>query len=241
MSLERFFAYPTETVEYIANVSDRYKYFYLATPKAASTTILEVLQAAEVDGTRERLPQYVHDRGASPLLSPLRSAASPEQILAGTRYFKFSYVRNPYTRILSAYLDKIAGNDYERARLLPTLGLPQSAELEFRDFLRAILAQRDSWRDIHWTTQTRLMQCNNFQYHFIGRYESFPLSFPGVLQRIGIPPSYYESSQGRLHATKAGELVAQYIGDQERELILTIYEPDFRNFGYGNDPSVAHL
>jgi len=35
--------------------------------------------------------------------------------------------------------------------------------------------------------------------------------------------------------------VAELIGHDERDLILTIYEADFQAFGYGLDPNVADL
>lgn len=241
MGLERFFRYPTQTVDYVSNISDRFRYFYLANPKVASTGILRALQSAEVDGDQSRIPEFVHDRGASPLLSFSNTTLSPEHILTAGRVFRFTYVRNPFTRILSAYIEKIETEEAERERLLPTLGLAPDRKPTLLEFLRAIQAQRDDWRDIHWTTQSRLIQANNIDYSFIGRFESFAASFPVVLDRLGIDRSHYEAERKPQHATNANARVLEYIGPAEREAIVAIYHADFSAFAYGVDPAVAHL
>lgn len=240
MSIERYFNYPSQTVEYISNISERYKVFYLANPKAASTGILRTLQLAEVDGDMTRVPEFVHERAHSPLLNFASSSHSPDEILASPAFFRFTYVRNPFSRTLSAYLDKIVADEGERERLLPMLGLSASDRPSFLTFLKAVDAQRDGWRDIHWTTQKRLVQLNNVDYSFIGRFESFRDTFPALIQQLGIPAEHLSDTRPA-HTTDASARIAEFVGDDERELILSIYESDFRAFGYGLDPSVAHL
>jgi len=242
MTIERFLPYHSETAEYLCHVSDRYKYFYLANPKVASTTILRALQLAEVDGDKTRVPDAdsIHRRELSPVLTIPRSHYAPEIILDTPEFFRFTYVRNPYTRALSGYLDKVVRDPEERARLLPTLGLPPNAEISFLEFLQAVHAVRDSWRDLHWMTQGRLVQSNNIRYHYIGRFETFSTSFPKLLERMRIDPSYFESAH-RPYVTDAGRKLAQYLGSEEQQLILTIYESDFVIFGYGRDPAMAHV
>ena len=241
MGLERFFRYPTETVNYVANISERFRYFYLANPKVASTGILRALQSAEVDGEQSRIPQFVHDRTASPLRSFSNASLAAEDILGDPNFFRFTYVRNPFTRVLSAYIEKIETEVPERERLLPTLGLSPNKTPSLLEFLKAVQAQRDDWRDIHWTTQSRLIQASNIGYNFIGRFESFSASFPFVLDRLGVDRAHYDAKNSSSHATGANTRVLDYIGPVERETIISIYHADFVGFAYGLDPSTAHL
>lgn len=241
MGLERFFRYPTRTVDYVSNISERFRYFYLANPKVASSGILRALQSAEVDGDQSRIPESVHDRSASPLLSFSQSSQAPESILGTPGFFRFTYVRNPFTRALSAYIDKIETESPERTRLLPTLSLPADRTPTLLEFLTAVQAQRDDWRDIHWTTQSRLLQANNISYSFIGRFESVAQTFPLVLDRLGIDRAHYNPASRAPHATGANSLVQKYFGAAERELILSIYHADFVGFAYGLDPASAHF
>lgn len=241
MGLERFFRYPTQTVDYVSNISERFNYFYLANPKVASTGVLRALQLAEVDGDQSRVPAFVHERTASPLLSFSNTSLSPEEILGSPRFFRFTYVRNPFTRVLSAYIDKIETEAPERERLLPLLGFAPNKPPSFIEFLRAVQAQRDDWRDIHWTTQSRLIQANNIGYSFIGRFESFGASFPLLLDHLGIDRLHHDATVRAVHATGANTRVQGYIGPEERDAIISIYHADFVGFAYGLDPAAAHL
>lgn len=239
MSYTRFFPHPTETVLYQWHLSERFKYAYNATPKAATTGILRALQIAE-NSAYQPAPDKIHDREASPLKTIEQVDLAAEQVFAGSEIFRFTYVRNPFTRILSAYLDKMF-NPYERARLAPDLGLDPDAPPAFPDFLLAVQSQRDSWRDIHWQTQDRLIQRANVHYHFIGRFETWAQSFPIIARRVGISGPIMEWTGKPVHATDATSLVDLHIGPKERDIILAIYDADFWSFGYSPDPKLASL
>lgn len=238
MTLERFFRYPTPTVNYLVNVSERFRYCYINNPKCASTGILRALQLAEVDGDDAKLPSDAHDRSQSPLLNFDTCSAAPDEVM--TDFFVFSYVRNPYTRVLSAYIDKIEQEEPERIRLLPTLGLDPASTPTFLEFLQAVQKQRDDWRDIHWSTQSRLMQINTIKYRFIGRFEYFAESFPKLLDRLKIPREHFDDARLPRHVTHANQRIKDYVGLKEREIIASIYHADFANFGYGMDPYLAN-
>jgi hypothetical protein len=239
MTLERFFRYPATTVNYLVNISDRFRFCYVNNPKCASTGILRALQMAEAGGNFSRLPEFVHDRTKSPLLSFENSTRSPDDVMR--EFVVFTYVRNPYTRALSAYIDKIEQEAPERVRLLPTLGFAPESRPSFLEFLLAVQKQRDDWRDIHWTTQSRLLQANNISYSYIGRFESFATSFPSLLERLGIDRKYFDSKYLPTHVTRANDRVGDYIGPKERDLIASIYYADFSTFAYGLDPYVASI
>src|SRR5690348_8095516 len=132
MSIARFFNYTADIVRYHSNISDIWRYYFFANPKVASTTTLYVLQTAERNGTPPLL-EDLHNRSKSPLRS-FDEHVTPEVVLTGDAYFKFAYVRNPFTRILSCYLDKIVGNQDERRRLAPQLGFSPDHHPTFREF-----------------------------------------------------------------------------------------------------------
>lgn len=237
-STEKFFDYPFDSVVYHGNISEKFSYFYLSNPKVASTTVLTVLQTAERDGIP---PHHVEDRVESPLLSFRTARLSADAILAGDRFFKFTYVRNPFTRILSCYLDKMVQVERERVRLLPTLGFPTDYRPTFIEFLDAIYAQPDESRDAHWMSQARLIGMGKIDYDFIGRYETFASTFPKVLDRLGIDSGLFIPQTKALHATDAAARIEKYMGDEERKLILAIYRTDFRMLAYGTDLATARL
>ena len=103
--LDKSFCYPPEKANYLINISKTYKYVYLETPKVACSTIKRTFQKAEVTALGGEVAKNIHDKNLSPLLSPLDIQNGLDSMFEGDEFFRFSFVRNPYSRILSAYLD----------------------------------------------------------------------------------------------------------------------------------------
>ncbi|MBX3428473.1 MAG: sulfotransferase family 2 domain-containing protein [Hyphomonadaceae bacterium] len=236
--LSELFAFPPSQAEYLINYSPRFSYVFIETPKAGCSTIKRKLQAVEVDGDRSKLPANVHDKANSPLQSPRDSGLSDQQLLRDADLFRFCFTRNPYTRVLSAYLDKIVDNDWERARLAPTLDLPADEIVSFESFLIAVANQPDPERDIHWRTQVGLLKPRHIPYDFIGRFENIGSSLRSVVARISEKASG-EMEPLAFHATNATRRVIQYVGKAEAKLIRSIYADDFAVFCYARDPYFA--
>lgn len=229
---DHFAQHPALT-EYICHWARRVGCIYVETPKVACTTIKRVLQAAELGGERQGdLPEDVHDRAASPLLSPGQDTEGFTAALTDEDTFRFAFVRNPYSRALSCWLDKMVTNRSERTRMAPLLGLDPEAPPTLADFLSAVLHQPEARRDPHWATQTHLLHPHGIRYAFIGRFEQFRAEFTRVCQHLGIG-EHAGTLPGTWHATDASAKVRNLVGPEEAALIRRIYEADFRNFGYG--------
>ena len=218
-----------ERAAYLVHFSVKHRFLYVETPKVACSTIKRMLQ--RIVGIA---PQDVHDRSQSPLCSPLTDAAGFLEAQASD-YLRFSFVRNPFTRILSCYLDKFVTNSFERARLLPELGLKSDADLSFTDFLEAVQSQTYYDMDIHWLPQSVILE-GLVKPAFIGRFENIRADMASVLAAIG---SHEEAQPFRPHATDAGAKVAEYLTPEALRLILEIYEQDFIQFSYSPDPRFA--
>lgn len=225
---------------YLLNVSERFRYVYVETPKVGCSSIKATLQRLEVDGDASRAPAYVHDKVASPLLSPTDIQKPPSDYLAGDEYFRFCFIRNPTTRILSAYLDKIVGNNFERARVAPPLGLPPDRPCAFHEFLEALLAVPDPQRDAHFQSQTGLLAVDAVAYHIVGRFERFEETFAAVLNRIA-PGAADGMIRVDHHRTGAAQVVNDHVGPRERALLLGLFQEDYRRFCYSPDPVFATL
>lgn len=233
------FGQPEAMTNYICHWSPARRYIYVETPKVACTTVKRVLQAADLPAGAATGPaRDVHDRALSPLLSP---RADPGGFLAAMEdpaCFRFAFVRNPFTRALSCWLDKFVTNDYERRRLAPLLGLDPGTVPAFADVLAAIAAQPEEARDPHWATQSYLLRPGWVSYSFLGRFEAFRPQFLKVCETLGIA-EHAADLTGTWHATGADGKLATHFGPREADLVRHIYEEDFRNFGYGWDPRVV--
>lgn len=237
--IREMFDQPLPITNYLCHWSMKNRFVYVETPKAACTTIKRVLQQAEVGGgmTYEK-PGDVHLRERSPLLTPCEDMAGFSQAMRDQNYFRFCFVRNPFSRILSCYLDKMVITEFERRRLAPKLGFdPDAAPPPFGDFLRAVREQTAEERDIHWSTQVYLLRPDRIRYSFIGRFEMFREQFRSVCESLGIA-RFGDDLRNTAHATNAGKQLRTFFGRREIELVQTIYEQDFSSFGYGWSPEV---
>jgi hypothetical protein len=165
-------------------------------------------------------------------------------------YFKFSFVRNPWDRLVSEYKYRRypVRMDFKTYlfRHLPAAG--------FSDLYTHIIPQSDFLFD----GQGRLL------VDFVGRYESLQEDFDEVCARIGIPPTPLP------HANRSGEdrprirtlnglkkllrrwfwnlerrhtfpHYTQYYDEESREFVARLYRRDIDAFGYSFDAASRSL
>lgn len=181
--------------------------------------------------------------------------------------YSFTCVRNPYTRILSSFFDKICGiqrngNRY-RGKLVPTLVQKYGIEVGGEDgkqefdqiasFRRFLLFAQDTirWRrpmdpDIHWSAMSGHVSTfivNGGRYDKIFWTESFNDGMQQVLDQIEMPNKVDLSKIPRFnesegHGPKRAHPVEDYFDDLAMHLVYEIYKRDFDLFKYDfNDPS----
>ncbi|MFC2970475.1 sulfotransferase family protein [Acidimangrovimonas pyrenivorans] len=223
---------------YVVNFSARFRYIYVETPKAACSTIKRSLQFAEAGGDAARLPDNVHDRDHSPIQQIRNDPRTFRILLDDPRVIRFCFVRNPFTRALSCYLDKfVQETDAEQRRYFHNeLGIANRRQLSFRDYLLAVKDQPDAQRNIHWMSQSFLLQPRSMAYDFIGRFEHLQADLDRLFTRLGLPRDALQTEI--THATSAGDKIKAHYGDAELDLVRELYEEDFNSFGYGWSPRV---
>ena len=91
------------------HISLKHHYVYMMVGKAASSTVTYHLQCVEYRGTRYK-PGNVNSRHLSPHIAPFQLARREfVTVMTGPRFRRLTFVRNPYTRLLSCYLHRIVG------------------------------------------------------------------------------------------------------------------------------------
>ncbi|MFZ9858754.1 MAG: sulfotransferase family protein [Roseiflexaceae bacterium] len=237
--IAKYFPFAPNRFDYLVNVSQRFKYVYIETPKVACSTVKYHLQMIEFDEDERRIYRDVHNRAFSPIRRISELNLTDEQlnnIMFGPDYFRFMFVRNPYTRTLSCYLDKIVnGSHDEVAAKRKFLGFAMDDEVTYIDFLRAVQQQPLNKMDIHWTPQTYLLGISQgFKYEFIGRFENFDADLARALGRVRGYHKPFESIQKRQYVfTEANKKVLQYYTPETKKLVEELYGDDFIYLGYG--------
>jgi hypothetical protein len=238
--MDRFGHLRPRDAEYLMHFSKRHRYLYVECPKVACSTIKTTLMRLELAG--KPLPENIHFRPTSPLFGPRSDPAGFQEAVTSPRYVRFAFVRNPFTRILSAYLDKIVDRSKrgraEQVQVQKSLGVgvPIST-VSFEDFLKIVRQQTLQEMDVHWLPQASVL-VGIPRLTFIGRFERLEDDLSNTL-RIIAPRNTIAVEERRPHATGAREKIKDLITAEARDLIAEIYRDDFIRYGYSFDPALA--
>ncbi|WP_085786432.1 sulfotransferase family protein [Ketogulonicigenium robustum] len=232
---------------------------YRVVPKCACSTIGQIMYYSDhgsfFDGD-------IHDstKGLHKWNQPESQPLITEAVTAHNAYV-FTCVRNPYTRILSSFFDKIAGIQRNgrryRGNLVPQLvqkygievGSPED-EFDFdqiKSFRRFLLFARDTIRfrkpmepDIHWSAMSGHIAtfiANGGRYNSIFWTEKFNDGMDKVLKKSKTPnkvdiKSIPRFNESEGHGPKRLYPVEDYFDDLSMHLMFEIYKRDFRLYKY---------
>jgi hypothetical protein len=217
------------------HISLKHKYLYVDTPKVGCSTIKLTLQRLELEDEQFTRDDFedIHLRKFSPLLMPIQ-VGPLDAFLSRTDIFKFCFVRNPYTRVLSCYLDKIASPHPIKAQILRQLGRNYTdlhTEVSFEEFISAVEAQPISVMDPHWRSQYYQTFQESIKFDFIGKYETFSEDLQTVGKKISPNFSKYFFHERR-NSTSSANKFAHFYTPGLMERVYRLYELDFEHFGY---------
>lgn len=234
---------------------------YRVVPKCACSTIGQVMYFSDhgeyFDGDIHDAKEGIHKWAFE--------ASQPriQEVVTGGNTFTFTCVRNPYTRVLSAFFDKIAGIQRNgkryRGNLVPMLTRKYGIEVEgdfdqIASFRRFLLFVRDTIRfkkpmppDIHWSAvagHAATLIANGGRYDAIFPTETFKEGMKAVLAQVALPhqvdldalPRFNESSG---HGPKRAHPVEDYFDDLSIHLMDEIYRRDFNLFKYDKEPNTG--
>jgi hypothetical protein len=230
-----------EQLVYAVNISRHHHYVYMDNPKTGCSSLKSALVQLELQGINQGLNHYdwqvFHDPAVSPL-TRLNDLKRPTSLTAlGAEGYRFiTMVRNPYTRFLSCYRDKILKNRPQKLEILKVLGRhdsPLEADISFAEFAEAVASQADLDMNPHWRVQSAHILYGIVDYTYIGRFEQYDQDFRECFRVLGIPESDIPETR-HLNRTKSGdeENCRHYFTQALQDLIYRRYRQDFENFGY---------
>jgi len=216
-------------------ISLKNKYFFHSVGKAANSTVKHFLYTEELAGTGIKY-KTVHDRLNSPLVSPYQLSESIlEEVLFGEAYYRFTFVRNPFSRLLSCYLDRIQDiNSAPYKELVRWSGVEDGHKFSFEEFVVIVCKQADHEQNNHWRLQYADAMCGLVKYDFIGKQESFNEDMMRVWKKI-YPQSAVKDFSGINKSpskTNSSKSLADYWDSHLVRLVAERYEKDFSCFGY---------
>lgn len=181
-------------------------------PKAANSTVVTTL-------ARMKFGREIPSKEAKKIFKN-PSELTRAEVAKLPFLVKVAVVRNPYTRTLSAYLDKI-----ERR------ALRDNRETSFREFLYSLKAGK-LYSNGHWAPQSSLLLLPPEDFDFIGKVESLSMDLPVIEEKIqGTPPRERFKSFLR-NATGANTKLSCYYDAETADIVKLLYQDDFKLFNY---------
>jgi hypothetical protein len=181
-------------------------------PKCAGTSVVDAL--------------FGHAVGNHRSIASLRLAFTAEEY---RRMFKFTFVRNPWDRLVSTYHYLQAGGQGDKdAAWAARLGL---AGRSFRDFVRERLSQDGINGAYHLRPQAQFVTLgpdHPVEMDFVGRFETIERDFATIRDRLGLDATLPSRNRG---TARPRDYRAAY-DDETREIVGRVYARDVALFGY---------
>lgn len=224
------------------DVLPQHRLIYVCVPKCASTSVKALLAA--LNGRRSVATRKLHNRRHTGLQPPARIGISSFYRLAtAPDTLRFTFVRNPYARLVSAWADKfqnkplVPGDTFIETYLAwrgivdPSLPVGADATLTFAQFVHFAAETAERRVDAHWQLQDDLITMPGITLDFVGRAERFDADVERILDHVGEAAPLQPSALRHFNVSKHKPWTSYYT----RELadrVYRAYERDFDRLGY---------
>ena len=209
---------PQQDLTALSIISHRYKFFYIGIPKIATRSFQDFFiktHAKEYD-----IEFYETAAGF---------LKAKEQY---PDYFTFSFVRNPWARIVSTYNSKIAEPSLNKRARIMSFHRTLEPGMSFDDFVWWLCGEhgRDDCADRHWLSQHVFLEDAQGQplYNSVGQFETLEADLNAVCEQISMP-SIALPHKGWISENND---YRSYYTDETRDAIVQRYARDIELFGY---------
>lgn len=229
---------PSATID----VLPEHRIIYVCVPKSASSRVKICL--SNLLGLQVTTYEAAHRRKLSGLKAPHHVGLSSFYRLAmDANTLRFSFVRNPYARLVSCWADKyrdrslVPGDPFIDQYLAwrnetdPQLPAGAGQTLSFADFVMFASATASDCINTHWQVQQQIVDGPGLQLDFVGKVETFDRDFNRVYDHVGIEQSLHGKIHERVRPT-AHRPWQDYYTPELAASVYRAYERDFDRFGY---------
>lgn len=199
-------------------IHHEYKFIFLHIPKCGGSSVERLFNAWQ---NKEHRLVGKHDSQHYYLRQILKKVPIAKD------YYKFTFVRNPFSRIVSEYhyMMKESSNHPQRIKNRKIHKLPTT----FKEFCKNITNLYKYCYPYHDTTLIDYVMDKNGKQlvDYIGRFENLQQDFNIICDKIGITRQKlpHRNKTKRKHYT-------EYYDDQTREIVAKKYAKDIEYFGY---------
>lgn len=164
-----------QTIHVAQSGTAKRPFIYMKCHKAACTTILATLinnQRLHMGQDTGLVEEAVIHKPPKQLMANGRRNLTTEhavKAICSKEFFRFTVIREPIVRTISAYSDKILGGGKQKTALMKLLKRPVESNISLSEFLD-IIANDEAVLDLdrHWRSQSKEISYGLVPYDFIG-------------------------------------------------------------------------
>ena len=220
-----------------------YKIAFNRIAKSGNSSVLLYLNEA-ITGTCMHQGNYKQAKGKamSAGQSLVEFTKTQQEIATLSEISFFTVVRNPWTRVLSAFLDKIANGPQEKYGSIPGFG--DDSKAGFETFV-AFLDSGGLNSNHHWKPQSEALLLPASQFKNICRLEHLSVELPDALAATGLTlhsplrlqqPHPVESNHLN-KISQASTKLQHYYSPTTIRTVANLYSADFKLGRYSLNPS----
>jgi hypothetical protein len=191
-------------------INHKYKFIFIAVPKCASTSIINTLGFE----LKSKEPREYH--------------SSIEMVQASygdyDKYQSFAFIRNPWDRLVSTFLDGVQSTGHQNAWSKDLLVFK-----DFNDFVT-------SFQQTRWVNWVHFLPCSSFvkthnqiSVDYIGRYENLQNDFGAITTKLLGKPTPLCFHENR---TKRDKDYRKYFTRDTIKIVSEVYREDIKRFNY---------
>ena len=207
-------------------VSERRRLIFYSVSKAASSTLARLF--LELEGYPEPSSRPEMWRMVEKHRVPRPTLDSQQSKYSG--YFRFTFVRNPWDRLVSCYLNKVVApcpNVSGPFLIYPKIRFNR---MSFTDFVRFVHHVPDDLCDKHFRPQSTSFDDKDVD--FIGRVERFTDDLAQVIERAKLDTHLLEYGHKYVNKSRQRKPYTDYYTAETRRLVAEKYKDDIQRFGY---------
>lgn len=195
-------------------------------------------------------PELAHNNKESGLVY-LNQLKEFKEILKTSSLKKYTFIRNPFSRILSAFLDKFSSKqrvDYYHKIKKEILKYKEINKIEednnditFFSFLFWLKNSNSIFtEDEHWIPQTKIIGKDLSEYNFIGHFENLKNDSQIILKKLNCDIPFPTQEDIKFKPTNATDKIKKYYSQKEIDLVLELFKDDFETLNYSKDVKDAY-
>ena len=205
-------------------ISHKYKYIFISVSKTGSTSVRNILKDySDILSNDDKNSPYYHHTSSDKLKQYFQETAQ-----CWDDYFKFTFVRNPYDRVVSWW------NYIKSTYKAQQKGKPKNTTEEWQKFCAEVMTNHNNFKSFilarklpRSASEFIFDKDENNLLDFIGKLENLQEDFDVVCDKIGIPPQQLPHVNKTKH-----KHYTEYYDDETREIVAEKYAKDIEYFGY---------